>query len=211
MGAAPGRPRFHHQAGERKRAAFLHHRSVAERDMNQSVNRTPFEILARYERLSLAHASDTQDKLEAPGLWRGIGFRVGSRLLVSGIDEINELLAVPALTSVPGTQPWLLGVANVRGNLVPVVDFARFLFGERTQHSDRTRLLVVRQGGGNVALLVDEVFGQRTVDEEQRREAEREEDPRLARFVDHRVGEQQLAMFSMSRLVRAPDFRQAAA
>ena len=102
-------------------------------------------------------------------------------------------------------------MANVRGNLVPVVDFARFLFGERTQHSDRTRLLVVRQGGGNVALLVDEVFGQRTVDEEQRREAEREEDPRLARFVDHRVGEQQLAMFSMSRLVRAPDFRQAAA
>ena len=39
--------------------------------MNQSVNRTPFEILARYERLALAHASDTQEKLEAPGLWRG--------------------------------------------------------------------------------------------------------------------------------------------
>ena len=66
--------------------------------MNQSVNRTPFEILARYERLSLAHASDTRDKLEAPGLWRGIGFRVGARMLVSSIDEINELLAVPTLT-----------------------------------------------------------------------------------------------------------------
>ena len=179
--------------------------------MNQSVNRTPFEILARYERLSLAHASDTQGKMEAPGLWRGIGFRVGSRLLVSGIDEINELLAVPSLTPVPGTQPWLLGVANVRGTLVPVIDFARFLFGERTQQSERARLLVVRQGGGNVALLVDEVFGQRTVDETQRREAEREEDPRLTRFVESRVGEQQLAIFSMNRLVRAPDFRQAAA
>ena len=124
---------------------------------------------------------------------------------------INELLAVPVLTPVPGTQPWLLGVANVRGNLVPVVDFARFLFGERTQQSDRTRLLVVRQGGGSVALLVDEVFGQRTVDEEQRREAGREDDPRLARFAESRVGEQQLAVFSMNRLVRAPDFRQAAA
>jgi len=179
--------------------------------MNQSVNRTPFEILAHYERLSLGHASDTQDKFEAPGLWRGIGFRVGSRLLVSGIDEINELLAVPVLTPVPGTQPWLLGVANVRGNLVPVIDFGRFLFGDRTQHTERARLLVVRQGGGNVALLVDEVFGQRTVDEEQRREAGREDDPRLARFVDRRVGEQQLAIFSMNRLVRAPDFRQAAA
>ncbi len=179
--------------------------------MNQSANRTPFEILARYERLSLAHASDTQDKFEAPGLWRGIGFRVGSRLLVSGIDEINELLAVPVLTPVPGTQPWLLGVANVRGNLVPGVDIGRFLFGERTQHSDRSRLLVVRQGGGSVALLVDEVLGQRTVDAEQRQQAQEEADPRLARFVDNRVGEQQLAIFSMNRLVRAPDFRQAAA
>ncbi|HEY8586563.1 MAG TPA: chemotaxis protein CheW [Rhodanobacter sp.] len=179
--------------------------------MNETVNRTPFEILARYERLSLAHASAAQDKVEAPGLWRGIGFRVGSRLLVSGIDEINELLAVPVLTPVPGTQPWLLGVANVRGNLVPVVDFGRFLFGERTQMNDRSRLLIVRQGGGHVALLVDEVFGQRTVDEEQRRTAVPEDDPRLARFVDNRVGEQNLAVFSMNRLVRAPDFRQAAA
>ncbi|MEO7072190.1 MAG: chemotaxis protein CheW [Rhodanobacter sp.] len=179
--------------------------------MTDAINRTPFEILARYERLSLAHASESQDKMDAPGLWRGIGFRVGSRLLVTGIDEINELLAVPTLTSVPGTQPWLLGVANVRGNLVPVIDFARFLFGDRTQHSDRTRLLVVRQGSGNVALMVDEVFGQRTVDQEQRRDAVAEDDPRLARFVDSRVGEQQLAIFSMSRLVRAPDFRQAAA
>lgn len=179
--------------------------------MNQSVNRTPFEILARYERLSLAHASDSQDKFEAPGLWRGIGFRVGSRALVSGIDEINELLAVPVLTPVPGTQAWLLGVANVRGNLVPVVDFARFLFGERTQQSDRSRLLIVRQGSGHVALLVDEVFGQRTVDEEQRQVAEKEDDPRLTRFVDSRVGEPQLAIFSMNRLARAPDFRHAAA
>jgi twitching motility protein PilI len=179
--------------------------------MTDTINRTPFEILARYQRLSLAHASESQDHLDAPGLWRGIGFRVGARLLVTGIDEINELLAVPTLTPVPGTQPWLLGVANVRGNLVPVIDFARFLFGERTQHSDRTRLLVVRQGSGNVALMVDEVFGQRTVDQEQRRDAVAEDDPRLARFVDSRVGEQQLAIFSMNRLVRAPDFRQAAA
>ncbi|MEW9624042.1 chemotaxis protein CheW [Rhodanobacter geophilus] len=174
---------------------------------------TPFEILARYERLSLAHASDTRERMDAPGLWRGIGYRVGPRMLVSEIGEINELLAMPPLTVVPGTRPWLLGVANVRGNLMPVVDFGRFLFDERTSLTDRARLLVVRQGGGSVALLVDEVFGQRTVDEEQRRTAGQEDDPRLARFAEQRVGEgeQQMAILSMSRLVRAPDFRQAAA
>jgi len=179
--------------------------------MTQIASLSPFELLARYERLSLVHASGTQEKLEAPGLWRGIGFRAASRLFVSGIDEISELLAVPALTPVPGTQAWLLGVANVRGNLVPVIDLARFLFGERTQVTERTRLLIVRQSGGSVALMVDEVFGQRTVDAEQRRLAEREDDPRLARFVEDRVGEPRLAVLSMGKLVRAPDFRQAAA
>jgi twitching motility protein PilI len=57
------------------------------------------------------------------------------------------------------------------------------------------------------------VFGQRTVDMEQRQMAAREDDPRLTRFVEDRVeaDAQHLALFSMSKLVRAPDFRQAAA
>ena len=120
--------------------------------MNAVVAQSPFEVLARYERLSLAHASGTQERFEAPGLWRGIGYRAGSHLFVSGIEEISELLAVPMLTPVPGTKPWLLGVANVRGNLMPVIDLARFLFSERTQHSERTRLLVVRQGNDQHAV-----------------------------------------------------------
>jgi twitching motility protein PilI len=181
--------------------------------MNATPGLTPFEILARYERLSLAHASDTSGRMDAPGLWRGIGYRVGARTLASEIGEINELLAIPTLTPVPGTRPWLLGVANVRGNLMPVIDLGRFLFDERTAVTDRTRLLVVRQAGGSVALLVDEVFGQRTVDQEQWRAAVPEDDPRLARFAEQRVGEgeRQMVVLSMNRLVRAPDFRQAAA
>ena len=179
--------------------------------MSENAALTPFELLAHYERACLAHSAGAPERVESLGLWRGIGFRIGRRAFVSGIEEINELLAVPPLTNVPGTQPWLMGVANVRGNLVPVIDLARFLFGERTQHTERTRLLVVRQGAGSVALMVDEVFGQRTVDAEQRRQAEQEDDPRLARFVDDRVGDSRLAVFSMGKLVRAPDFRQAAA
>jgi twitching motility protein PilI len=181
--------------------------------MSTIASLSPYEVLARYERRSLAHASDVRERQDAPGLWRGIGYRVGSRLFVSSIDEINELLAPPVLARVPGAQPWLLGIANVRGNLMPVVDLGRFLFGERTQPGERTRLLVVRQGSGSVALMVDEVFGQRTVDALQRQSMRAEDDPRLLRFVDHQVevGDQQLALFDTSRLVRAPDFRQAAA
>ncbi|TAL73150.1 MAG: chemotaxis protein CheW [Rhodanobacter sp.] len=180
--------------------------------MSERATATPFEVLARYERLSLAHASDTRNDLDAPGLWRGIGYRVGTRMLASEIGEINELLALPPLAMIPGAQPWLLGIANVRGNLMPVIDFGRYLFGERTPVTDRTRLLVVRQSGGHAALLVDEVFGQRTVDAEQWRGATPEDDERLSRFADRQVaGEPPMAILSMERLVQAADFRQAAA
>jgi len=180
--------------------------------MSENAALTPFELLAHYERACLAHTADTPERVESLGLWRGIGFRVGRRAFVSGIEEINELLAVPPLTNVPGTQPWLMGVANVRGNLVPAIDLGRFLFDERTPASERSRLLLVRQHGGTVGLLVDEVFGQRTMDDAQRDSGEEEHDPRLARFVAQNVqiGEQTFGLFSMSRLVRAPDFRQAA-
>ena len=56
------------------------------------------------------------------------------------------------------------------------------------------------------------MFGQRTMDEAQRGLGQEERDPRVARFVEENVtlGEQSFGLFSMSRLVRAPDFRQAA-
>ena len=174
---------------------------------------SPFEALADYERRSLAHAAGLPEQIEAPGLWRGIGFRVGARYLVSSINEVNEILTFPSLTIVPGTRQWLLGVANVRGNLVPVIDLRQYLEGERTQVTDSSRVLLVRQLGGSVGLLIDEVLGQRNFSEEQRSDALGEEDDRYARFVgeNYPLGEVNWGLFSMAALGRTPDFVQAAA
>ena len=174
---------------------------------------SPFEALADYERRSLAHVAGMPEQIEAPGLWRGIGFRISQRYLVSGINEVNEILTPPALTIVPGTRGWLLGVANVRGNLVPVIDLKQYLEGERTQATDSSRVLLVRQAGGSVGLLIDEVLGQRSFSEEQRAEAIGEDDERYGRFVGEKypLGEMHWGQFSMATLVRSPDFVQAAA
>ena len=174
---------------------------------------TPFEALANYEKRSLAHAAGLPEQIEAPGLWRGIGFRVGAHYLVSSINEVNEILTLPALTVVPGTRGWLLGVANVRGNLVPVIDLKQYLEGERSVLTDSSRVLLVRQLGGSVGLLIDEVLGQRSFSEEQRADAIGEEDDRYARFVAEKypLGEVVWGQFSMNSLVRTPDFVQAAA
>ena len=111
----------------------------------------PFAILVDYERKSLAHVAGLPEQLDAPGLWRGVGYRIGQRRLASGFDEVVEILPMPQVTPVPGSQPWMLGVANIRGNLLPTVDLKQFLEGERTVLHEGQRVLIVRQPGGDVA------------------------------------------------------------
>jgi twitching motility protein PilI len=174
---------------------------------------TPFEVLADYERRSLAHVAGLPEQIDAPGLWRGIGFRIGVRHFVSMIGEVNEILTLPVLTPVPGTRSWLLGVANVRGNLVPVIDLRDFIEGERSVPTEATRVLVVRQHAGSVGLLIDEVLGQRSFSEEQRAEAVGEADERYGHFVGEnlQLGDVLWGLFSMAALVRAADFQQGSA
>jgi len=173
---------------------------------------SPFEALAEYEKRSLAHVAGVPEQIDAPGLWRGIGFRIGTRYLVSSINEVNEILTFPSLTLVPGTRQWLLGVANVRGTLLPVVDLKQFLEGERTVMHEGQRVLVVRQVGGNVAVLIDQLFGQRSFNDTQKT-AMAQDESRYGHFIKqmYRVGDNDWGVFSMSMLSRTPEFRQAAA
>lgn len=174
---------------------------------------TPFEMLAEYERRSLEHAAGAPELVDAPGLWRGIGFRIEDRYFVSAIAEVNEILTPPPLTIVPGAKSWLLGVANVRGNLVPVVDLRDFIGSGRGPNTDTTRVLIVRQHGGSVGLMVDEVLGQRSFSEEQLAKAIGESDEKFGHYVGENVqlGEVLWGLFSMAALVRSTQFQQAAA
>ena len=170
-------------------------------------------ILHDYEQRSLAHVPGLPEQIEAPGLWRGVGFRVGRERLASAYAEVVEILPLPALTPVPGAQPWMLGVANVRGTLLPVVDLRQFLDGERTPLTESQRVLVVRQPGGDVAVTIDELFGQRSFVEGQGIDAGALSEGRYAHFIDraYRMNEQDWGVFSLERLARTPEFRQAAA
>ncbi len=85
----------------------------------------------------------------------------GSNYLVE-MTEIGEVLSLPTLTRVPLTQPWFLGVANVRGNLYSVVDMADYLGGTSVSGGAANRMLLVADRYAfNAALLVERVYGLR--------------------------------------------------
>ena len=173
----------------------------------------PFDVLGDYEQRSLSHVAGLPEQIEAPGLWRGIGFRLGARNLAAGFGEVVEIITLPPLTPVPGSEPWLLGVANIRSNLLPVVDLKLFMEGERTVQHETTRALVVKQTGGNVAVLIDELYGQRNFTDEHKTELSGLDEGRYGTFVRqaYRLGDTVWGVFSMALLSRTPEFRQAAA
>ena len=175
--------------------------------------RSPFLVLADYEQRSLAHVAGLPEQLDAPGLWRGVAYRVGSNRLASGFDEVVEIMPLPVVSHVPGSLPWMLGVANVRGTLLPVVDLKQFLEGERTVLHESQRVLVVRQPGGDVAVTIDELYGQRSFVDGQGIDTESVSEGRYAHFIDraYRINDQDWGVFSLDRLARTPEFRQAAA
>lgn len=172
-----------------------------------------FETLAGYERRSLAHVAGLPEQLQAAGLWRGIGFRIGQRKLVSNYEAVAEILTVPQITPVPGAHSWMLGVANVRSNLLPVVDLKQFLEGARSVlHEGHQKVMVLRQPGGDVAVTIDELYGQRSFMDEQQVDPEGLAEGRYAGFIDraYRVTDEVWGVFSLDRLVRTPEFRHAA-
>ena len=186
---------------------------MAKNSSNQNKRPGPFEVLLDYEERSLAHEAGRPEMIEAPGHWRGVGFRLGKRRLVSSFDEVVEILPLPPVTPVPGAQNWMMGVANVRGSLLPVVDLKMFLEGERTVVHEGQRVLVVRQAGGNVAVTIDELFIQRTFNDSHRAESAGDVGGRYGHFVGqaYTLADQTWGVFNMSLLTRTPEFRQATA
>lgn len=59
------------------------------------------------------------------------------------LERAVEIVRCEALTAVPQTPPWLRGVMNVRGSVVPVVDLAPRLGGGEVALGERTCALMI--------------------------------------------------------------------
>ncbi len=83
-------------------------------------------------------------------------FAVAGRHLALASSQVVEIIRPPVLTTVPHGPPSLLGVANLRGAVVPVVSLACMLNCEVGPVSAATRVIVA-QGRVTVGVMVDEI------------------------------------------------------
>lgn len=105
------------------------------------------------ERLRQADSARSASKL---------GVQVGAQSWLVDLVEAGEVLPVPPITAVPLTRAWFRGVANVRGNLYSVVDFAAFLGAGVSALGEGARLVLLGERFRSAAaLLVDRSLGLR--------------------------------------------------
>ena len=97
----------------------------------------PFELLREIERRSRAAVAGKSSG-EVSDEWVGVGFRIGQENFVADRHQVREVLMLPeSLTRVPGAKRWLLGIANLRGHLLPLVDLKMYLGSGRDRKSTR--------------------------------------------------------------------------
>lgn len=120
----------------------------------------PFEVLRELERRSRVAITGSPGEDANSEEWVGIGLRLGHERFVVSREEVREILMLPStLTRVPGAKPWVRGLANVRGHLLPIADLRGFLGSGEADGERAARVVVANNAEFPVGLVVDEVFG----------------------------------------------------
>lgn len=86
-------------------------------------------------------------------------FRSSNEIYGISLDNVNEIIGLQQYTSVPETEDYIMGLINLRGKVIPVID-VRIRFGkEPLEYNDRTSVIVIQVKDTMIGLIVDGIEG----------------------------------------------------
>lgn len=169
---------------------------------------SPFETLKELDRRCRTNSSGLPVASGVIDDWLGIGFAINGIPLIARMDDVSEILPPPDMIRVPGVIGWVKGLANIRGNLMPILDMKEFLYNEPTEFHKQTRILIVNKLGVIAGLLVDEVYGLRRFKPEELQQEVEQEAGSMTDFLAGIFVDQvrRWNVFSVEKLARAEQF-----
>ena len=174
----------------------------------------PFELLREMERRSRLNLASGPGKVADTAEWVGIGCQLAEERFLIERDQVREVMMMPPMvTRVPGSKPWVAGLANLRGQLLPIIDLRTFLGAGSSKGLRTARVLVAEQDDFLAGIVVDEVFGFRRFTQGEFSETIPETRLRCERYLDGAClrGADVWPVFSVQKLMTAQEFQQAAA
>jgi twitching motility protein PilI len=179
----------------------------------RSLRDRPFELLKELEKRSSTVTAGSTPDAAAGREWVGVAFRMGGETFLIAREETREVLGYPAvITRIPGAKSWVKGLANVRGQLLSMLDLRQFLGSGATAAGRNTRVVMVNHREIPAGLIVDEVLGFRRFAES---EFNAEAPPTVIRCDAYlagafRRGGEVWPVISLKSLVESQSFLQAA-
>jgi len=110
-----------------------------------------------------AHAVGLPRNEDHVRTWQGILFAVNGRRMLVALDEVRAIVTPPRQVTLPGAKPWVVGLANLRGELTGVFDLARFWFDVETPASRHSVVFLAKRAQAASAFLVERSYGIRQV------------------------------------------------
>ena len=111
-------------------------------------------------RLPFASGADSRfvaQEIQAIDFLKVVGFTLGSQEFVVNILQVKEIKLMLPLTPIPKSPVYLDGVANLRGDIIPVINLRKKLNLPVSKHTEDTRIMVVEQESRLVGIIVDSV------------------------------------------------------
>ncbi len=93
-----------------------------------------------------------------------IGFHLNESEYTLPILKVKEIITMPEITKVPQTLPYIEGITNLRGSIIPIVNLKR-LVRLGNEESAGTKVVVVASGNVSFGILVDGITGVISIDE----------------------------------------------
>ncbi len=112
------------------------------------------------ERSKLLQESHTVAKREGDQ-FNAFVFTLGDEQFAFDADFITEILPLNAITPLPCAPDFLLGIINLRGEILSVIDTKRFMNIQEQDKSDRGYIVLVKHNGVALGFLVDSFTGNR--------------------------------------------------
>ncbi len=100
---------------------------------------------------------ETGNEINHEQMVRLITFNLNNETYGIEVSQVREILRINQIFPVPGAPDYVLGITNIRGNVITILD-ARIRFNlPKVEYTDNARMIVVESGNDTVAVVVDSV------------------------------------------------------
>lgn len=84
-------------------------------------------------------------------------FHIGKERYAVPIEQVNEIIGYAAPTKIPLSREYILGVINLRGRIIPIINLGQKICIKNEKKNDEQKIIIIEDSEGAFGAIVDEV------------------------------------------------------